>query len=478
MSTLIDFYTRILRAGNLIVNDEGLISSLASGEKTPFLIEGKRAVLPTKAQLAKGNWTERIAFHPGQENIMRGESVVVAAYRKELLTHLQAVSLVVMIELITLAASQARHAKLNPEQSEVLRILQHVDKKTLERLGDFGRIMASGDLTQSFLSVFIRKNGVVRGTTHARAAIVNFPLYEALVKDGQDRLHEMQVRKDRPKIKDAPKEKPPANETFGVDMREADRESLIGLFEYIFPNIQIPEAYSTGNAGDIMPTMDALMHSIAKIGGDLNDVIDRFADVITSFPKIRINDEWAEDLDNLIQFQEDIRLTPMQPGNNGLSTIPAPVTPPPAAPVAQIPPPPLPAAHQQQQAPQQRAQPQQGQPIPTISADQLFGRQMQAPPQFQQPIGGMLYPAPSYQPQQVYPGQAAFPQPMQYNHLGQPIPQQQPMYGQQMPVDAYGRPIQQQQPMYGQPQQQYDAYGRPIQQQPMGGHPGYYPGKL
>ena len=68
---LLSVYESILNTAGFVVDDQGLVSTILSGDKVPAVIEvmehdepvSKRLVLPTTEQLsAPGGWASRIAF--------------------------------------------------------------------------------------------------------------------------------------------------------------------------------------------------------------------------------------------------------------------------------------------------------------------------------------------------------------------------------------------------------------------------------
>jgi len=291
---LLDLYRAMLTLGNMTADEDGFISGSIAGmtEEVPVTIKGLRMVLPTSKQLRSGNWEhpDRVVFHPLYENVMRGESKVLEKYRNLIMTRINFIIGVVGTGMLTLAASNARHAELNPEQSKFLRITKNIDEKTLDVFGKLLDAASVADVKSQPLSLYLKRSGTVAGKKYSRVGVVAFPIYEELMKDG------------------------PA---FGIKLRQRDREVIKGFFEYVFPHIADVGAYNRGSDSPIAPFTDALIRTTASVAAPLNDVIEMFKNVVDDISDLQIEMDWLPYFDTLETFQKEIRAIPMQPGNEG-----------------------------------------------------------------------------------------------------------------------------------------------------------------
>ena len=307
---LLDLYESILKTGNLVVTSDGCVSKLVDDDKEPFLIKGKRVVLPTKEHLSNPNWKERIVFHPLSENVLRKESDVIEEFRGAIIGRLNFTVGVLATDLLMTVASEAEHSKLNPDQSEILSILKKASQKTVDTFIKIMRAMDIGSNKTSFVHIYLKRAGSVGGVRYQRAGIVTFPIYDELISE--------------------------SGTVFGVKVDAKEKKILIKLFEYIFPTIKDAGSYSRGSNSGVAPYLDALMKSVIAIGGPINDQINLFENVLENSAELLFNDDWVETFDNLDVMVPEIRAIPMQAGNEGKADVPVVQTQPVAAqPVAQ-----------------------------------------------------------------------------------------------------------------------------------------------
>jgi hypothetical protein len=311
---LIPLYKSILKAAHLVTDEEGFIKKIRGDTKEPWFIDNLPAVLPLDEQLKQPPGTTTI-FHPLFEHLARGESKQVAEYRRALTERLHLTFMAMASELLTIAASQQMHATLTPEQSEFLSFVPEADETMLKKFDALWKAMPDGQNQKAFVSMYLKKGGVLHGKSVHRAAIVSFPLYKQLVEDGEKREAEMEARKKQPKKKDAKADdKLPAvpNETYGVSLRQVDRDSFIKLFQYMVPGIDEADAYSAASNSNIAPSLDAVMHSAERLAGPINDLVERFGDKLSETARIimRVEDKWVDDFVNLAPLQAEIRMIP------------------------------------------------------------------------------------------------------------------------------------------------------------------------
>lgn len=289
MSKLVNFYEQILKLAGLRSDKEGLVSAVIEDESVPFTVKGKRLALPLKPNMSK---TEDLCiFHPLNENFRREESDVLQRYRGAINTRLNYVIGCMMEELLTLITSAGEHKKLTPNQSELLSVAPEADEGTLTRFSQLLKAMGVGDKEKSFVNIYLKKTATIRGKVYKRGAIVTFPFYKELVK----------------------KEKT----VYGVTLRIKDRDSIQKLLEYIIPFISNEESYNKGSSCDLSPSLDSLLKGVIGISANINTIADTYKHFLPLYDQYLYNDDWAETLDNIHLLDPEIRLIPMQAGNEG-----------------------------------------------------------------------------------------------------------------------------------------------------------------
>lgn len=338
---IIKLYTDILNACGCQADKDGYVSvdpSVFTGEPSektlPFIVNDKRVVLPTNEQLRSGS-EDKIIFHPLNENILRGESDVVIKLRTAFsirLNHLFFISIKTAIQMIYDVDS---HRKFSPGQHEILSLAPDLDETTAV---DFVRMMkaATQQGTNSHVSLYLKRSGIVDGKKFSRVGVIGFPFYNELKKE-QDTY-------------------------YGVKLRKRDRVGLLKVIEYIFPDIDKEGAYSRGSNSQVAPFMDALMKAVMSVGSKLNDYFETYKNVIPDFDKgMLISSEWVEAFDDLESNIVHIRKIPSQLGNEG--SVKQEPNLPPANTVLQPPAPAVYSTPVQQPMQQPQTQPWQHQPI-------------------------------------------------------------------------------------------------------------------
>lgn len=309
---LLQLYKAILKTANLVVTEDGYVSRDKGNSKEPAMIKGKRLVLPTPEQLRNGDWKDRIVFHPLSENVLRGESAVLEDFRRSINMKLNINIGMIAYQLLLIASSPALHPKLTPDQSEFLSKVKHADEKTMENFMKLMKAMKTTEVQRAFVSIYLKRGGLVHGKKHMRVGVVTFPLYEELLK---------------------------GNEVYGVKLRVKDVDTFKALFEYMIPGIEKGDAHNRGSDSDVAPYLDSLMKALIAVAAPLNDLVDLFhnqfdnpdadpdEDAPTVCDTLRFDDSWVEAFDNLNAMINEIRLIPMQAGNEGASPNTAVTTP-------------------------------------------------------------------------------------------------------------------------------------------------------
>jgi hypothetical protein len=444
------------------VDDDGFISiALYKNDKQePAIIKGKRMVLPTQYHLDNPS-SEKIIFYPLKENILHGESDVVAEIREKLIVKLNISISTIMSNLLLIAAGNGNN-KLKAHQYELVSLLPEVTLETAKAFSKFfTSYVKSSSNSNFFINIYLKKGGTHKDRKYSCVGIVSFPFYEELIKG------------THPSV---------------TKLNKKDKATIIKLAEWLFSEIKNPHEYNHPSVNPNCRHLDALLMTTVNIASRLNDVIADYGDNIfiddedgLERKAASFNGDWL-DVFNDPELNKKILLIPMQNGNEGSRKVNEPtpeikpvtpavaplakvntVSPPPAMPVAPV----VNAAPVPEPAPVQSAkktfdfasanrQPvAQQQPNLTLIGYDLNGQPMYQPAPPQQPVYQQPMPqqvAPGYYqqaqqpPQQYYPQQQPYQGPAQYGQ-----PQYQPQ------VDAFGRPIY---PNNGYPQQQQQHNSR------------------
>lgn len=288
---MLDFYKAILETASLTSDEVGRVSVKIDDQEAPLTIKGQRLVLPTREYMRQEDKSGIIMFHPLQEVITQGESEVMARYRTCINTWLNYVVGNLMSHLIKLAASPGLHARLRPDQLDVLRIFKDADEKLFTNFSQLVKAMPAGSTDKCFVNIFLKPKARNGDVIHRRGAIVNFPLHAELV----------------------------ANETkpFGVSLRKKDGPAIRALIEYVFPDGITTGGYNAFSTSDTVPTLEVMLNCIEKLAECVNAQISDFQEVIPELKDLEIVCGWEEAAKDLSQFDGEVRMTPMQKGNEG-----------------------------------------------------------------------------------------------------------------------------------------------------------------
>lgn len=301
---IIELYKSILNCAGMTVVDDDFISIKYDTIVDPVLIDGKRLVLPTQKQLTSGDWKDRMVFHPLSEHIMRGESEVIANFRKVFNIRLNYTFGAIANSLLQIIGSVDEHKNLNPEQSKLLSAVGEVDDTTMTAFTSL-MINAIKEIPEkAFINIFIKRGGMIGTKKFSRVSVVSFPFYEELMKDQE--------------------------KYYGVKLRNKDRQVFIQLCKYMLPDLDVAEKYNYGSDSQVAPYLHALMGAVMGMGGKFNDILDLFGVLIDKHEDLEFNSDWVEAFEDLPSMVPQIRAIPMQQGNEGKMKITE------AAPVAPV----------------------------------------------------------------------------------------------------------------------------------------------
>lgn len=486
LDNLLTFYRQVLNGLNCNVTEDGMVQFVTKSVTYPVTVGEKdlRLALPTKEvlnQLANGGL---VAFHPMCENIILGQSPVMATLRN--LT-IESLTLKILSTMIGVAMAVADDADMTANQIKFASDFDKVDEKTVKALTKLAGVIDPAT-NNRLINVYLKHGGMIGDDQYKRVATVTFPIYAELLEGGDT--------------------------VFGVKMRKSDIRLIRIMLEKIFPNIGEKDGYSFGSNSLTAPYFHALLNAFGNVVGELNKVTYSFRKIIREYT----GEEPHVTIDYIHEFEEGKHYKDILPPldyNQGTEA--GGTTPQATLPVEQsaqlqpdyqeqvntvVAPPPQPV---QQPVPAQPYYASQPQPmgytpkpykapasgkIKTLGAteEELYqGQQSRNHPPASNPpardLSQMMYPPemfPQMQapmpPRPVYPkfgaGASRTPQHQpQQGYQPQPMPYQQQGYPPQQGYPQPGYPVQQGYPQYpGYPQ---PGYPQPVPQQgyPQPGYP-------
>ena len=293
MKTLIDLYKSILSSAGLVTDSQGFVSSLLPGSDTPkpFSVEAKRLVLPIPEQLKQTDWSNRIGFHPGLQNLTGGESRVMEKFRDRMNGYADFMFGMLLSDIAQLGVSEDLHKDLTPEQARYLGPFSEADAKFVKLITD---LVATKRVTKKnfeFIRFSVIKGRVWQGQKRSRVAVMHFPLYESL-----------------------PKENKPTT-ILGHKLRIVDVKMLRAMYEFLFPGIQEPGFYEVGSDSKIAPSLESLMTLYAKYIDSQNTAVSILEPVIKTSNALLIVNDWRDDIADFSKYLPEIRNIPLLEGN-------------------------------------------------------------------------------------------------------------------------------------------------------------------
>jgi hypothetical protein len=309
---LLETYKAMLEAAGMVVNLDGSVS-VRTGETTskPINITGKRIVIPTTDQLNNPDWSERIAFHPLSENVVKGESIVMTRYRRFILTRMNDSVYNLMKWMVTTAASPKKHATLTPDQAKFLSALPEVSADDETKLLTVLENAYNEGVEDWFIDIRVVKGGSINGVKNVRTANVFFDFYTNLVtaiaaeKSGK-----------------APKK------YYGEVLSNKLVKQLVALVEFLIPNVGDPAIYNAGVTNIGGTFCEAFMLAVEKVGAVYDNWFTVYHDKFDGVNH-RFVTGWVEVIHNTNLVANDLLKIPNLSGSeNGVAAAQAAVAPP------------------------------------------------------------------------------------------------------------------------------------------------------
>jgi len=369
---LLEFDKQLLSTAGLVYDEDGFVSRKEGNQSVPVTIKDQRLVLATDAQLENSDWQHRVVFNPMYEGLARKESPVHEAFRLMINVRLNTIFGVLLAKLLDISGNTDLHPHLSPEQTEFLDVIKRV--KPTDTMKNYVKILEAFPGDRAFVNIYSKPGGLVGDVKYARAAIVSFPIYEALAK-AEDKVITT----------------PAGKVTLST---KKDIETFKLAIEYIIPKINDKHFYDVGSTSKMAPLMESLLKAAAGIFVPLDHQVRLFADRIEDAELLMTPLDWANEIDtNITGLYNEARRRGMMNGNEG---DPLNAPPPPAAP----------------------AQQQAAQAAPAVKREVLInpitGKPMDMRPQEVKPSP---FPTPNVAPQQ----HQFQPPPQQFSGHGQPF---------------------------------------------------------
>lgn len=309
MTKLLDFYTDVLDYCNIVEGDDQFLSAKSldgETEQSAIQVGDKKILLPRRENFKGFDAEKTLMFHPLREYIERGESDLVKRLRRCINIRINVTTFCLMSELIGIIASPAQHAKLSPEQRELILGAAELDAKSTELYIKVIGKLYTANPTAVFANLYLKKAGTYRGERHARVGVVNFGFYEQF-KAVQD----------------------------NKGLRAAEKEGFPKVFQFMFPGTPDDlEAYNSYSDSRTAPWFECLLRTSYVVTSRLNELIDLYEPFLSKETRdCRFNHDWVETLDNLDSLSKEIALIPMQQSSQVQEEEPAPKPAPKAVPV-------------------------------------------------------------------------------------------------------------------------------------------------
>lgn len=317
---MLSLYEKILILCGYEVDDNGQVrKKLRQSLPVSLSIDGvsRNLVLPTKTNLTTGDIASRVFFHPFQENLMRGESRVVSAIRKEFIATYGSSVASLLCDIVDISSGSVKHTDLTTYQREVIGHIGEIDARFKT---DFNKVienMFRKSSRNTPVSLSLRKGIEIGGRTHSRAAIWSSPLFDEVLEVAE----RMKESKDY------------APRLCGVSIRKGDVKTYLKLCETFFPDITGKDNpyYGFSDATDA-PYFEAFVRSMLTLPKHINQIAKGFYGKDGVYSKeinkenlesTYLNIDWLEKISpfTVMDWRKEYLLIPQQDGNEGLSPI-------------------------------------------------------------------------------------------------------------------------------------------------------------
>ena len=256
------------------------------GSSGPIKLDGKEVVLPTTENLKQDPefWKTRVAFHPLNEQTLRGETKIFRTLQSLINWKLIKTLSYISHNLTLIAAHPEISKNLNPKQHVLLDALPDANKKTTKFVKDITEASFTGGPTKRLIKTFIKRGGIYNGKKHSAVLITTFSMFEGDNIDFDKRT------------------------ILGVKApRKGDMEAIPDLFKLILPkSSEGGEYYNAPSTDETAPRLNALLKGYANITERLNHALHTYGDLIEGYEEHIINLDWMNQIDNFETIRHDI----------------------------------------------------------------------------------------------------------------------------------------------------------------------------
>lgn len=291
-----EFYSGVLTAVGFEVLENGDVHINQLGVKKPMTIDGKLLILPTENNLRQGVGQNRIMFHPACESFIRKESPVQKVLRTAMSLRIKSVTTVLLQFLMDIASDVSKQQTLSPSQSQYLTELAKVGTPTADTYKQLDQVLRKLSDNNKIIRNWVKVDQVLDGQKYLRVGMIDFPIL---------------AERDNG-----------TNTIFGVKMSpKANKEIILKLVEYIFPNATVPGTYCYGTNDMSAPNLLAILKSYEYVATATNHIVELFREHLAVYPELESGVDslviplgWTEYLEQINKIRA---LVPKQEGNEG-----------------------------------------------------------------------------------------------------------------------------------------------------------------
>jgi hypothetical protein len=169
MNKLTELYSSIITStGFSVTNDHHIVST--DNEPVTLIYKGseRSLILPTKEAMTTKDWTKVIAFHPGCESIVSGQSEVLNMLTVMVGKRLCSTMVNIFAAIISLSENKTVHGTLKLSTREIITRFEPVDKTTLKLSVDLIKRNTGISGKVPFLSINYKRGEVIGDVNYSR----------------------------------------------------------------------------------------------------------------------------------------------------------------------------------------------------------------------------------------------------------------------------------------------------------------------
>ena len=288
--TMDKFYLSILDYAGMKV-DNGIFVNKNDkiGEMT---IDGRHLGMPYFDNLK--NPSNRLIFHPLNENYTSPETTVFNLFKRRLVLELNLRLSSLMVSLMGVAGDVTLQQRI--KSSKLIELISSIGAIEMPMVESFlGMTTASKKVnSEAFLfDVFLKKNGEINDTPYAAIGKINFLMFTEVnraLKEGDYKV-------------------------FGKKVNKKDLMPLYDLFRVVFPAIEDPNSYTEGTDNKVFRYLNILLKTSYQIASRMNEIADMLEELnepALNLEEIRSDLDWVGCLEELYGMASEIRIIPNQ----------------------------------------------------------------------------------------------------------------------------------------------------------------------